>query len=136
MNKVIITGRIATNLEVKQTTSGKSVCEFNIASNRFTNSDGEQVTDFVKCVVWNKQAESLVKYQRKGNLIAVIGRMNVDTYQDKVGKNKYKTYVQVEELEFLEPKKKDEPNNDNFSETPNRIEAPKDMEFEDEDLPF
>lgn len=136
MNKVIITGRIATNLEVKQTTSGKSVCEFNIASNRFTNSDGEQVTDFVKCVVWNKQAESLVKYQRKGNLIAVIGRMNVDTYQDKDGKNKYKTYVQVEELEFLEPKKKDEPNNDNFSETPNRIEAPKDMEFEDEDLPF
>ena len=136
MNKVIITGRIATNLEVKQTTSGKSVCEFNIASNRFTNSDGEQVTDFVKCVVWNKQAESLVKYQRKGNLIAVIGRMNVDTYQDKGGKNKYKTYVQVEELEFLEPKKKDEPNNDNFSETPNRIEAPKDMEFEDEDLPF
>lgn len=133
---MILTGRIANNLELYVTQSNKSLCEFNIATNRFTNSDGEKVTDFVKCIVWNKQAESLVKYQQKGNLIAVIGRMQVDTYQDKDGKNRYKTYVQVEELEFLEPRKKDAPVNDNFNETPSKIDAPKDMQFTNEELPF
>lgn len=132
MNKVIITGRITNDLELKQTTTNKYVCEFNIASNRFVNSDGEQVTDFVRCVVWKKQAESLVKYQKKGNLIAVIGRLQVDAFTDKDGNYRYKTYVQVEELEFLEPKKKDTPANDNFD----KVDAPKDMQFNDEELPF
>lgn len=129
-----MTGRIASNLELYVTQSNKNLCEFTIATNRFTTSNGEQVTDFVRCITWNKQAECLVKYQKKGNLIAVIGRMQVDTFQDKDGKNRYKTYVQVEELEFLEPKKKDEPANDNFNE--NKIEAPKDMQFTNEELPF
>ena len=62
--------------------------------------------------------------------------MQVDTYQDKDGKNRYKTYVQVEELEFLEPRKKDAPVNDNFNETPSKIDAPKDMQFTNEELPF
>ena len=132
MNKVWLTGRISTNLELKQTTSGKYLCDFNIATNRPTNRDGERVTDFIKCRIWNKQAENLVKYQTKGNLIGVIGRMNVDAYQDKDGKNKYLTYVLVDELEFLEPKKKDEPSDDNF----NKIESPKDIEYNDDDLPF
>lgn len=136
MNKAILTGRISTDLELKQTNSGKYVCGFNIATNRFTNSNGEQVTDFIRCIVWNKQAEVLVKYQKKGNLIAVIGKMQVDNYKDKDGNSRSKTYLQVEELEFLEPRKKDEPENDNFSETPDEISSPKDMEFEDEDLPF
>jgi single-strand DNA-binding protein len=136
MNKVWLTGRIASNLELYVTQSNKNLCEFTIATNRFTTSNGEQVTDFVRCLVWNKLAECLVKYQKKGNLIGVIGRINVDTFQDKDGKNRYKTYVQVDELEFLEPKKKDEPVNDNFSETPSEIDAPKDITYSNDDLPF
>ncbi len=134
MNKVWLTGRISTKLELKQTTSGKYICDFNIAINRPIIRDGEKVTDFIKCRVWNKSAESLVKYQKKGNLIGVIGRMNVDVYQDKDGNNRYLTYVQVEELEFLEPKKKDTPSNDNFND--NKLSGAKEMEFEDEELPF
>ena len=105
MNKVIITGRIANNLELRATSTGKSICEFRLATNRPVTRDGERVADFINCRVWNKSAENLVKYQAKGNLIAVFGRMQVENYKDKEGKNRNNTYVLVEDLEYLETKK-------------------------------
>jgi single-strand DNA-binding protein len=133
MNKAILTGRIANDLELKQTTTGKSICEFRLATNRPTNRDGERVADFINCRVWNKQAENLVKYQTKGNLIAVIGRMQVDAYQDKDGKNKFYTYLLVEELEYLE-KKKEEANE--FQDLKTTTEVQEQFEYNDSDLPF
>lgn len=133
MNKSIITGRIANDLELKQTTTGKSICEFSLATNRPTNRDGERVTDFINCRVWNKQAENLVKYQTKGNLIAVVGRNQVDAYKDKDGKNKYYNYILVEELEFLE-KKKEESNE--FKDLKTTTEVQHEFDYTDEELPF
>ena len=133
MNRCIITGRIANDLELKATTTGKSVCEFRLATNRPVNRDGERVADFINCRVWNKPAENLVKYQNKGSLIAVIGRMQVDIYQDKEGKNRYNNYLLVEELEFLE-KKKEEDNE--FKDLKTKTEIQDQFEYTDEDLPF
>ena len=110
MNKVILTGRIANDLEIRSTTTGKSICEFRLATNRPVNRDGEKVADFVSCRVWNKSAENLVKYQTKGNLIAVIGRIQIDSYTDKDGNKRYNNYVLVEDLEYLERKKDPEEN--------------------------
>ena len=133
MNKAILTGRIATNLELKQTSTGKNICEFRLATNRPTNRDGERVADFINCRVWNKPAENLVKYQTKGNLIAVIGRMQVDIYQDKEGNNRYNNYLLVEELEFLEKKKEDD---NEFKDLKTKTEVQDQFEYTDEDLPF
>ena len=133
MNKAIITGRIANNLELKQTATGKSICEFRLATNRPTNRDGERVADFISCRVWNKPAENLVKYQTKGNLIAVIGRMQVDTFQDKEGKNRYINYLLVEELEYLEAKKNDAPKEK--KDDPTKLYQDQ-IEITDEDLPW
>lgn len=133
MNKAILTGRIANDLELKQTTSGKSICEFRLATNRPTNRDGERVADFINCRVWNKQAENLVKYQTKGSLIAVIGRMQVDAYKDKDGNNKSYNYLLVEELEYLE-KKKEEANE--FQDLKTKTEVTDQFDYTDEDLPF
>ena len=110
MNKVILTGRIANDLEIRSTTTGKSICEFRLATNRPVNRDGEKVADFVSCRVWNKSAENLVKYQTKGNLIAVIGRIQIDSYTDKDGNKRYSNYVLVEDLEYLGRKKDPEEN--------------------------
>jgi len=133
MNKAILTGRIATNLELKQTSTGKNICEFRLATNRPTNRDGERVADFINCRVWNKPAENLVKYQTKGNLIAVIGRMQVDIYQDKEGNNRYNNYLLVEELEYLEKKKEDD---NEFKDLKTKTEVQDQFEYTDEDLPF
>lgn len=133
MNKAILTGRIVNDLELKQTTTGKSICEFRLATNRPTNRDGERVADFINCRVWNKQAENLVKYQTKGSLIAVIGRMQVDAYKDKDGNNKSYNYLLVEELEYLE-KKKEEANE--FQDLKTKTEVTDQFEYNDSDLPF
>jgi single-strand DNA-binding protein len=133
MNKAIITGRIASNLELRATSTGKSICEFRIATSRPVVRDGEKVTDFLNCRVWNKQAENLVKYQTKGNLVAVIGRMQVDTYQDKDGKNKYNNYILVEELEYLETKKKEEYKD---LKTKTVVQDQEQFKYTEDELPF
>lgn len=135
MNKCIITGRIAHDLELRATTTGKSICDFRLATNRPVLRDGERVADFINCRVWNKTAENLVKYQTKGNMIAVSGRMQIDVYQDNEGKNKYNTYILVEELEFLESRKKEEEYNE-FKDFKINTEVEQQFDYMDEDLPF
>ncbi len=135
MNKCIITGRIANDLELRSTSTGKSICEFRLATNRPVTRDGERVADFINCRVWNKLAENLVKYQTKGSLIAVIGRTQVDAYQDKEGNTKYINYVLVEELEYLERKKDNNEKEKKDSYDPFK-EFGKEIEIEDSELPF
>ena len=135
MNKVFITGRIANDLELRSTTTGKSICEFRIATNRPVVRDGEKVADFINCRVWNKSAENLVKYQTKGNLIAVIGRMQVDRYEDKEGNTRYSNYVLVEDLEYLE-RKKETNQEDEFKDMSVTTQVQDQFNYDDEDLPF
>ena len=141
MNKVILTGRIANPLELRSTSTGKSVCEFRLATNRPVNRDGEKVADFVNCRVWNKSAENLVKFQTKGNLIAVIGRIQIDNYQDKEGNKRYNYYVLVEDLEYLERKKEPEEKKENQEENEYKdlhitTEVQEQFDYTDEELPF
>ena len=77
------------------------LCEFGIAVRR-----DEKTTDFINCVVWNKQAENLVEYQSKWSKISVLGSLCVDKYQAG-DKTRYKTYVRVNEIEFLGSKSKE-----------------------------
>lgn len=100
MNKALLVGRISNDLELRQTQSKNAVCEFNIAINRV----GVEGTDFITVVVWNKQAENLVKYQKKGNLISVEGTIRVDKYQNKDGENRYKTYILANSIQYLSSK--------------------------------
>jgi single-strand DNA-binding protein len=137
MNKVILTGRIANDLELRATTTGKSICDFRLATNRPVTRDGEKVADFINCRVWNKRAENLAQYQKKGNLIAVIGRMQVEKYTDKDGKDRYSTYVLVEELEYLERKKEDKQEEKNeYKDMKTTTEVQQQFDYTEEELPF
>ena len=101
MNNVVLIGNISTDLELKQTMNGKSVCQFNLAINGY----GEK-TDFVPVQVWNKQAENLVKFQQKGSKIGVVGRISVDNYEQE-GQKKTFTKVIAHEVEFLGSKQQE-----------------------------
>lgn len=142
MNKVFLTGRIANDLEIRATSTGKSVCEFRLATNRPTNRDGERIADFINCRVWNKLAENLEKYQKKGNLIAVMGRVQVENYTDKDGNKKRNVYVLVEDLEYLEKKKENkqeensQPTENEFKDFNSKTEVQYQFDYEDEELPF
>lgn len=106
MNKAILVGRLTKDPELKMTENTKrEVCQFTIATNRpYTNDDGERKADFINCVVWDKLAENLSKYQKKGNQVAVEGRIQTRNYDDKDGKKVYVTEVIATNVQFLDSK--------------------------------
>lgn len=102
MNKVILIGRIARDLELRSTTSGISTTNFSLAVQRpFTNQSGTREADFISCVAWRRQAENLVKYCQKGSQIAVEGRIQVRNYDAEDGTKRYVTEVVADSITFL-----------------------------------
>lgn len=128
MNIVTIIGRTTKDIELAQTTSGKSVASFSIAVNKdFKNADGTRGTDFFDCVAFEKRAETISKYVHKGDRIAVNGKLSTRTFTRKDGSTAKVVEIIVEGFEFLEGKKDDAP----------KAEEPKWEEVnEDGDLPF
>lgn len=105
MNKAILIGRLTRDPELRTTPTGRNVCQFSVAVNRtYTNANGEREADFINCVVWDKQAENLSKYQKKGNQIAVEGRIQTRNYDDKDGKKVYVTEILATNISFLDAK--------------------------------
>ena len=106
MNKAMLIGRLVKDPELKMTeTSKREVCQFTIAINRpYTNEDGERQADFLNCVVWDKLAENLSKYQKKGNQIAVEGRIQTRNYENNEGKRVYVTEIIATNITFLDSK--------------------------------
>ena len=105
MNKAILIGRLTRDPELRTTPTGRNVCQFAIAVNRtYTSANGEREADFINCVVWDKQAENLAKYQKKGNQIAVEGRIQTRNYDDNNGRKVYVTEVLVNNVSFLDAK--------------------------------
>ena len=106
MNKAMLIGRLVKDPELKMTeTSKREVCQFTIAINRpYTNEDGERQADFLNCVVWDKLAENLSKYQKKGNQIAVEGRIQTRNYENNEGKKVYVTEIIATNITFLDSK--------------------------------
>ena len=102
MNNIQLLGRISKDLEQKTTTSGKSVCSFDIAVARKFNKD---ITDFIPCTVWDKTAEIMCKFVKKGQLIAIDGSLYTRKYEDKNGNNRTAYEVNVNNFYFAESKK-------------------------------
>lgn len=97
MNKVILHGRLARDVDLRTTNSGKSVAQVNLAVNRRSKDQG---ADFIPLVVWGQQAENFARYLYKGREVLVEGRMQVRNYDDKNGNKRYVTEVIVESFDF------------------------------------
>lgn len=109
MNKVIITGRLTKDIEVKTTSNDKEYCSFTIAvDRRFKDADGNRQADFISCTAWNKTAEFLGKYFHKGSRIGICGSIQTRSYE-KDGQKVFVTEVLVEEAEFLDSKTDSQP---------------------------
>lgn len=149
INRVILVGRITKDPEQKLTTSNIPVCTFTLAVNRqYTDESGERQADFIQCVVWRKQAENMVKYVHKGDMLGCDGRIQVRQYDTENGV-RYVTEVVCDSVQFLESK--NEWNEDEAHQTKRayddagkkRSEQSNDEQYEEskkiaaeEDLPF
>ena len=102
-NKVILVGNMTADPELKQTTSGTSVCSFSIAVNRrFTKAEqGQQTVDFINIVAWSQRAEFVSRYFKKGNPILICGQLQTRTWTDNQGQKRYATEVIADEVSFV-----------------------------------
>ena len=106
MNKVMLIGRLTQDPEVRHTTTNKSLCQFRLAvSRKFTKQGEEPQTDFFPVVAWEKTAEFCSNYFRKGQQVAVIGRLHNRTWDDSEGKRHYITEIIAEEVSFADSKR-------------------------------
>lgn len=106
MNKVMLIGRLTQDPEVRHTTTNKSLCQFRLAvSRKFTKQGEDPQTDFFPVVAWEKTSEFCSNYFRKGQQVAVIGRLHNRTWDDSEGKRHYITEIIAEEVSFADSKK-------------------------------
>ena len=104
MNKVILIGRLCSCVEVRRTNSGKAVASYRLAVDRQYKQDGQPDADFLNCVAFDKNGEFAGNYLSKGMKIAVEGRIQTRSYDDKDGKKIYVTEIIVDRHEFCEKK--------------------------------
>ena len=104
MNQCTIIGNLTRDPELTQTQSGKSVVKFTVAVNNGKDAEGnDRPADFITCQAWNKTAELVGRYCKKGKPIAVIGAFKTDKYQDKNHEDvtHYNSYILVNSIEFV-----------------------------------
>lgn len=105
MNKVCIIGRLTADPELRYTQSQLPVCSGTVAVNRNITKEqreaGAQTADFIRFIIFGKQAEVFQKYHFKGSQVAFEGRIQTGSYEDKDGKKVYTTDVVVERFDFV-----------------------------------
>ncbi len=147
MNKVMLMGRLTRDPELNYSNSGEplAICRYSLAVNKRFKRDGEPDADFINCVVFGKPAEFAEKYFTKGQMVSVVGRLQVRNWEDKDGNKRVSTDVVVEEQFFAESRKSSEGGNSNYGGGQEYNSAPRkqvDLDsvstpYEDDgDLPF
>jgi single-strand DNA-binding protein len=104
LNRVILTGRLATDPELRYTQTGRARARFNIAVNQqYRDQEGnlQETTTFIPIVVWGAQAESCANFLKKGRMVAVDGRLRIDTFETQEGERKKIVEVIAQRVEFL-----------------------------------
>ena len=119
MNRVELIGRLTRDPELRYTSSNIPTARFTLAVNRpFQSQNGEQGTDFINVVVWRKQAENVKKFVTKGSLVAVEGRIQTGSYENKDGQRVYTTDVVADSVQFLETRTQSQNRIENNDITP------------------
>ena len=142
MNKVIMSGNICNDLELKEK-DGLKTLGVRLAVRRSFKVNGQYQSDFISMVAFDKTAELLSKYSHKGDSIMVVGRLQNANYQKQDGSTVYQDKVIIESVEFL-GKREEEPTQEEKAQTSKKVETKAkgkafDKGFEDiteDDLPF
>lgn len=132
MNNVSLTGRLTKDVEIRKTTTGKSVASFSLAVRR-----DKEKTDFINCVAWNNTADLLYQYTHKGSQIGVSGSIQTRNYDDpnRPGVKVYVTEVLVDRIEFLEKREDSQTYYEPVQTVEQAFEEPT-ITITDESLPF
>lgn len=158
MNRVELIGRITHDIEVTKLPSGDSVVSFSLAVNDGKDRDGNDITAFIDCVVFGTQADNLARYQGKGSMIGVSGKIRTRSYETRDGNKRKVTEIVCQRIEFLSKPNENaqkqpdfeqfeqidlnpcdytkQPKYDTPDDLDRKISANKFIEIDEDDLPF
>ena len=138
VNRVVLVGRLTKDPELRKTNSDVSFATFTLAvDNRVREADGTRGTIFIDCRVFRDQAENMVKFTRKGSMVAVDGSLNQRNFERRDGTKGKAIEIIVDSVTFLEPRKDtpvEEPKFDDIQvPSNNNLDS---IDLPDDDLPF
>ena len=160
MNKVVLTGRITKDPEIRYTQTGMPNLRFSLAVDRQTrDASGYRTADFISCVAFSQQADFISRFVKKGNMLAIEGRIQTGQFQGQDGQTRYTTDVVIERIENLSPREQNQVqqpqqnpyqgyNNPSYGAQSNQYQQPQqnsyedntpksfDVDVDDNDLPF
>lgn len=100
--------RLVKDVELKQTNSGITVCNFSVAAERDYHAKGEKPdVDFIDCQAWRNTAEFIAKWFHKGDPVFLRGELQTEKWTTDDGQNRTKTYISVEKARFIPSRKQD-----------------------------
>ena len=130
MNICTLIGRNTKDIELKKTNSGKSVISFSLAVNMdYKNDNGTYDAHFFDCVAFEQRAEAIAKYVKKGDRLAIRGKLSARSYKRNDGSTAKVVEIIVDGFDFIESKKTDNASADT-------VEPHFEEIADDDDLPF
>ena len=138
INRVVLTGRLTKDVELRATATGNNVASFTVAVDGFAkdaNNNTVSQASFINCVAWSQSAKFVSTYCKKGTLVALEGRLQSRSYDGKNGKV-YVTEVVVDRIENLSPKDGSQDNSNEGISVDNENEEESLSSYSDDDLPF
>jgi single-strand DNA-binding protein len=105
MNKVLLTGRLTRDPEMRSLASGKSVTQFSVATNEYIGN-GKERAEYHNVVTWDKLAETCGRFLGKGQQVAIEGRLQTRSWDDDRGARHWKTEVVANHVEMLSGRRK------------------------------
>ena len=127
INQCNFIGRLGRDPETRYTQSGKAVASFSLACSE--KRGGEESTEWVNVVAWEKLAEIAGQYLTKGSLVFISGRMQTRKWQDKEGGTRYTTEIVAREMKMLDSKKDGQQQNQQWQPQPQRMVPETDVPF-------
>ena len=112
LNNITLMGRLTAEPDYRTTQSGTALAKFTLAVERdYSGQNGERVTDFLDVDAWRQTADFVSRYFHKGQLVAVIGSVQVENFTDRDGNKRRSWTVQAQHCYFAEPKRDGQPQN-------------------------
>jgi single-strand DNA-binding protein len=142
-NKIIVIGNLGRDPELRYTPQGNAVCNFSIATNekkRDKAGELQDITTWFRVTLWNKQAENASKYLTKGTPVYIEGRLRIEEWTDKDGKNRFTLEINATDMQFINANRGDEysseSSHDNEFSTPGKASNETSATPSDDDIPF
>lgn len=117
LNKVMLIGRLGRDPEISYTPNGSALAKFSLATSDHwvdRNGNKQERTEWHNLIAWNRLADLVQNYLRKGSLVYIEGQLRTHSWENQAGEKRYKTEIDVRVLQFLEPRGQERPGYDSF----------------------